>query len=287
MTDFDSLTDEAKTEMDRRISFHKDLQIMEADFSDFDFANSTIVNGFYDRLEQRIAETGEEKWFFLVNLHGTRIDSSGWVAYSRRGRDLNLAHSMGSVRFDASEITRKQIERSANTESFDPNLFTNREDAIKRIQEMPSTRRKRVQHDPNYVEADFVRRLAFDHDNVIMDVDFSNFTFYHSRDVDDFYDFVEDRIKDTDRKWFFLVNLEDCQIMPAAWVRYAHRGKKLNIAASLGSVRYAPGSENEEEIRMRAESQEFRPNIRNTREEALLRIEEMRAALISEMGNQN
>ena len=119
-----------------------------------------------------------------------------------------------------------------------------------------------------------------------MEVDFSDFTFYHSRDVNDFYDFVEDRIKETDRKWFFLVNLERCQILPAAWVRYAHRGKLLNVAASLGSVRYAPGSENEEEIRMRAESQEFRPNIRNTREEALERIEEMRAALISEMENQ-
>ena len=37
--------------------------------------------------------------------------------------------------------------------------------------------------------------------------------------------------------------------------------------ANLGSVRYAPGSETEETIRMRAESQQFRPNIRNTREE--------------------
>lgn len=286
MTEIDSLTDQTKADMDSRISFHEDLQIMEADFSDFNFSSSAIVNAFYDRLEDRIAKTGEEKWFFLVNLCGTRIDQSGWLTYSRRGRDLNLAHSMGSVRFDASDITRKQIERAANTDAFDPNLFTNRDEAIARIGQLTSTRRKRIQHDPNYVEADFVRRLSFDHDAVIMEVDFSDFTFYHSRDVNDFYDFVEDRIKETDRKWFFLVNLERCQILPAAWVRYAHRGKLLNVAASLGSVRYAPGSENEEEIRMRAESQEFRPNIRNTREEALERIEEMRAALISEMENQ-
>ena len=223
----------------------------------------------------------------MVNLCDTRIDQSGWLAYSRRGRDLNLAHSMGSVRFDASEITKKQIEKAANTEAFDPNLFTNREEAVARISQLNSTRRKRIQHDPNYVEADFIRRLSFDHDAVIMEVDFSHFTFYHSRDVDDFYDFVEDRIKETDRKWFFLVNLEDCKIMPEAWVRYSLRGKRLNIAASLGSVRYATGSENEAEIRMRAESQEFRPNIRNTREEALERIEEMRAVLISEMENQD
>jgi len=272
--------------IDPRIVFHDELEIMEADFSDFNFSSSAVVNAFYDRLEERIADTGQEFWYFLVNLNGTRIDSSAWIAYSRRGRDLNLAHSQGSVRFDASEETRKQIERAANTEAFDPNLFSDRDSAIARLQSLPSKRKKRSLQEPNYTETDFKSRISFIPDLVVMDVDFSNFTFHHSRDVNDFYDHVEERIKETDRKWFFLVNLEGCQIMPAAWVQYAHRGKKLNIAASLGSVRYAPGSENEEEIKMRAESQDFRPNLRNTREEALERIAEMRDALIRETGGQ-
>ena len=102
-------------DMDRRITFHDDLQVMEVDFSGFNFDSSATVNAFYDRIEDRIAKTGEELWFFLVNLCDTRIDQSAWFAYSRRGRALNMAHSMGSVRFDASEITRKQIERDANT----------------------------------------------------------------------------------------------------------------------------------------------------------------------------
>ena len=110
-----------------------------------------------------------------------------------------------------------------------------------------------------------------------MEVDFSHFTFANARDVDDVYDHIEERIMETDRKWFFLVNYEDCRIEPAAWVRYASRGKRLNLAASLGSVRYAPGSETEADIRLRSESQDFEPNIRNTREEALERIAEMRA----------
>lgn len=272
--------------IDPRIVFHDELEIMEADFSDFNFSSSAVVNAFYDRLEERIADTGQEFWYFLVNLNGTRIDSSAWIAYSRRGRDLNLAHSQGSVRFDASEETRKQIERAANTEAFDPNLFSDRDSAVARLQSLPSKRKKRSLQEPNYTETDFKSRISFIPDLVVMDVDFSNFTFHHSRDVNDFYDHVEERIKETDRKWFFLVNLEGCQIMPAAWVQYAHRGKKLNIAASLGSVRYAPGSENEEEIKMRAESQDFRPNLRNTREEALERIAEMRDALIRETGGQ-
>ncbi len=111
----------------------------------------------------------------------------------------------------------------------------------------------------------------------IMEVDFHNFTFHHSRDVNDFYDHIEDRIKATDQKWFFLINYNGCQIMPEAWVHYARRGKALNIAASLGSVRYATGSETEAEIRQRAQSQDFRPNIRNTRAEAIARIDEMKA----------
>jgi len=269
------------SEFDDRIRFHDDIEVMEADFSGFHFADSRMVNAFYDRIEERIEQTGEPLWFFLVNYSGNRIDPAAWVAFSRRGRALNMAHSMGSVRFDASDETRAQIERDANTEAFNPNLFADRDAALARLAGMPSKRRKRVLHDPNYAESDFARRISFDRDRVIMEVDFSHFTFHHSRDVDDFYDHIETRIKDTDRKWFFLIDYNGCQIMPAAWVRFAHRGKLLNIAASLGSVRYAAGSETETDIKLRAESQDFRPNIRNTRDEALDRIEEMRAELMA------
>jgi hypothetical protein len=269
-----------QADLDRRILFHAADQIMEADFSDFRFSDSAAVNLFYDRLEARIAETGEEKWFFLVNLNGTRIEPEAWTAYSRRGRALNQAHSMGSVRFDASEETARQILRAADTEAFDPNLFTNRDAAIARLKSLPSIRRARINHEPNHSRADFIRRVGFDADRVIMHVDFSHFTFHHSRDVDDFYDYLEERIIESDRRWFFLVNLNGCEILPGAWVRYAQRGKRLNEAGSLGSVRYAAGSETEADIRLRAETQCFRPNIRNSREEALDLIEELRAELL-------
>lgn len=273
----EAVTKSSLDDMNRRIAFHDELQVMEADFSDFHFDSSETVNRFYDRLEERIAETDEEKWFFLVNLFGTRIEPEAWLTYSRRGKALNLAHSMGSVRFDASEATRRQIERAANTEAFDPNLFADRESALARIAELPSQRRERIQHDPNYTLADYVRRVSFDEEAGIMEADFSHFTFHHSRDVNEFYDHIEDRIRATGRKWYFLVDLNGCQILPAAWVQYAQRGKRLNAAASLGSVRFAAGSETEADIRMRAETQAFRPNIRNTRAEALERIAEMKA----------
>ncbi|MFK7939993.1 MAG: hypothetical protein AB8B82_11475 [Roseovarius sp.] len=268
--------------LDARITFHDDIQVMEADFSDFHFADSVTVNAVYDRLEARITATNEPLWFFVVNLNGTRIDPDAWTAYSRRGRALNAAHSMGSVRFDASDETKRQIIRAANTEAFDPNLFSNRDDALDRIAQLPSKRRRRQIHEPNYVLADFVRRVTFDPDQDLMDVDFSHLTFHHSRDVDDFYDYLEDRIIQSDRRWFFLVNLNGCEILPGAWGQYALRGKRLNKAGSLGSVRYAAGSETEEDIRMRAETAGFRPNIRNTRDEALARIAELRATYDSD-----
>ena len=279
-----TVTDLTNDTFDPRIRFHEDLQIMEADFSNFNFSSSAVVNAFYDRLEDRISATGEEKWFFLVNLCGTRIDSSAWIAYSRRGRDLNMAFSQGSVRFDASEETRRQIERAANTEAFDPNLFSNRDAAIERIKSLPSDRKAKSTQTSNHTPEDIRSRISFDDAATIMNVDFSNFAFHHSRDVNDVYDHIEERVKETDRKWFFLVNLENCQIMPKAWVQYAHRGKMLNIAASLGSVRFAPGSETEEEIRLRAESQDFRPNLFNTREDAIERIAKMREELKAKLG---
>lgn len=272
-------------EFDKRIIFHSDLQLMEADFSGFDFDSSHTVNAFYDRIETRIRESGETSWFFLVNYSGCRIDNSAWITYSRRGRALNLAHSMGTVRVDASEETRRQIERDARTERFDPNLFSTREDALARIDALPSKRRARPVQTPSFDAAEIRKRISFDPETVIMEADFSGLTFQHSRDVDDVYDHIEHRIKESDRKWFFLVNLNGCEILPAAWVRYAFRGKRLNKAASLGSVRFAVGSETEADIRLRAESQGFRPNIRNTRDEALERIEELRTAVIQEMAS--
>ena len=263
-------------QIDARITLHDASEIMEADFSNLHLATQAEVNAFYDRIEDRIAASGEDQWFFAVNYSNSRIDPDAWFAFARRGKALNLAHSMGSVRFDASEETRRQIENAAGTEAFDPNLFASRAEALDRLKALPSKRIHRTEYVPNYTRADFAPRIAFLPDDDIMEVDFTDFSFHQSRDVNDFYDHIEDRIKETDRKWYFLINYNGCRIMPEAWVHYARRGKALNIAASLGSVRYATGSETEEEIRQRAQSQDFRPNIRNTREEAIARIDEMK-----------
>ena len=266
----------SQAELDARITFLDQDEVLEIDLSDFTLENSADVNLLYDRLEDRIAETDEPLWFFLINYRNTRIDPAAWFAHSRRGKDLNLAHSMGTVRYDASEDTRRQIERSAGTDNFDPNLFADREAALASLRAQPSKRVARIVHVPNYTADEFRDRVRFLDDAQIMDVDFSDITFEHSRDVNDCYDVLDELVAATGKRWYFLVNYENTKIFSAAWVEYAARGKSLNEAGSLGSVRYAPGSETETDIRLRAESGGFRPNIRNTREEALERIEEMK-----------
>ncbi|RLA50051.1 MAG: hypothetical protein DRQ98_13350 [Gammaproteobacteria bacterium] len=270
------------SEIDPRIVFHHDDQIMEVSFANLALTNSADVNAFYDRIEERIVESGETLWFFLVDYRESRVDESVWFTYSRRGRVLNKAHSMGSVRYDASDITRSQIEKDAGTEAFDPNLFADRDSAFARLRSMPTQRRAKIVHKPSFSRSDLNWRIEFLFRDSIMDVDFSNMSFEHSRDVNDVYDFIEQQIGGTGQKWYFLINYEGTRIQSAAWVQYAKRGKGLNMEWSLGSVRYAPGSETTTDIRMRAESQEFRPNIRNTRAEALERIDEMKAEAHSE-----
>lgn len=268
----------SQADIDARIVFHEDSQIMEVSFEAVNLASSLDVNRFYDRIEERIAQTGEKLWFFLVNYRETRIDSDAWFAFSRRGMELNKAHSMGSVRFDASEITRQQIERDAGTEAFNPNMFFDRESALARLKALPSTRQEKLVLVPGFDRKDWNWRIEFKPDEQIMHVDFSGFSFEHSRDVNDVYDFIEAQVKATGKKWYFLINYEGTRIQSPSWVEYAARGKKLNQEFSLGSVRYAPGSETETDIRLRAESQGFRPNIRNTYAEAVELIDEMKAA---------
>jgi len=120
---------------DERITFHADLGIMEADFSDLGFERSSDVNGFYDILEDKLAATGR-RWYFLVNYRNCTIEPEAWVAFANRGKRANIDYSEGSVRFDTSRETEQSIIEDSKREEFEPNLFSNRDAAVKRILEM-------------------------------------------------------------------------------------------------------------------------------------------------------
>ena len=268
-------------DIDARITFHEDDEIMEVSFEDLSFVQSVDVNRFYDRIEKRIADTGEDLWFFLVNYCRTKIEPDAWFAFSRRGKDLNLAHSMGSVRFDASEITLRQIKNAGSRENFDPNLFYDRDSAIQHLRSLPSQRTTKAEPKVvNFTRGDLNWRVEFLAEEDTMLVDFSDMSFEHSADVNFIYDFIEEQLKPLGRKWYFLVNYNGTRIQSPAWVQKSARSKALNEAWSLGSVRFAMGSETETDIRLRAESGGPRPNIRNTIEEAWERIRELKAEMV-------
>ena len=66
--------------------------------------------------------------------------------------------------------------------------------------------------------------------------------------------------------------------MPEAWGAFANRGKKANLKHSLGTVRYDASPETAEEIRRKADSEAFDPNLCASREAALRRVAVMREA---------
>ncbi len=118
------------------VDFHDDIRVMEVHFNEMIFEDSTMVDEVYDALEAGIANSGQSKWFFLVNYRNCRIYETAWIRFAQRGKSLNIAHSMGSVRFSVREDLGQTIENSAKKQNFDPNLFSSRETALAEIERM-------------------------------------------------------------------------------------------------------------------------------------------------------
>ncbi len=138
------------------------------------------------------------------------------------------------------------------------------------------------QTEPVVVEVnEYASRLRIFDDLEVMEVDFSDFTFSSSKIVNDFYDTIEDMISETGRNWYFLVNYRDCSIWPEAWIAFAHRGKKINVTCSLGTVHYVEYGEDHEKATDAPLSDSYDPNLFNSRAEALARIEELKAGSAS------
>ena len=109
---------------------------MEVHFNEMVFEDSTMVDAVYDAIETAISNSGQSKWFFLVNYKNCRIYETAWIRFSQRGKSINIAHSMGSVRYAVREDLGQTIENSARKQNFDPNLFNSREDALAEIDRM-------------------------------------------------------------------------------------------------------------------------------------------------------
>ena len=265
-----------------RIFFDAGRETMEVDFSGLSFLTAEEVDRIYDAIEDLIANSGDDKWYFLVNLQDTRIDSTAWLTYARRGRLLNEKHSLGSVRYDASPATQAEIASRAGAEDFDANLCPDRDSALVRIAELRAAapKRFRVKSRPKseWGEEEFASRTRLYPEIEVMEADFSDFQFRTIGDVHDFYDYLDHRMRVTGKRWFFLVNYQGTRIDSDVWYAFAARGKKLNRDFSRGSVRYDASPETAAEIAERANTESFDPNLFASRDDALGRIEEMKRA---------
>lgn len=265
---------------EERLRFQGEDEVMDVDFSDFTFDSSATVHAFYDHIEQRIHQTGK-KWYFLVNYRNCRIYPEAWTAFAVRGKRVNEASSLGSVRYETRDETQSEIRRRAEDERFDPNLFESREAALARIaewREAAAARRTagpafRVRRAPS---AEHKRRVCFLEELQVMEADFSDWTFDCADEVNAFFDEIEPRLEATGRKWFFLVDYRGCRILPEAWGAFAHRGKLANMRYSLGTARFAPRPETGAEIRARSRAEDFDPSLFESREAALAHLQALR-----------
>lgn len=123
---------------------------------------------------------------------------------------------------------------------------------------------------------DYAARIKFHDAQDILEVDFSDVTFSDTVDVDQFYDEIDRRLEASGRPWFFLVNYQNCKILPDAWVSFAKRGKRCNLEFSRGTARFQPHEQTGREIAEKAKKDEFDPNLFGSRQAAVDHLRALR-----------
>jgi branched-chain amino acid transport system ATP-binding protein len=126
------------------------------------------------------------------------------------------------------------------------------------------------------VEGKFKDRIKIIESIETLDVDFSDIAFTSKADIDAFYDEVDHLLEATNRRWYFLVDYTGCSIADPVWDHFGERGKQSNIRYGLGTVRFGLSESTRQAIRQRAMLAQFRANVFDTREEALVALGELR-----------
>ena len=121
-------------------------------------------------------------------------------------------------------------------------------------------------------DSSYAGRIQFFDESQIVEVDFSDFVFSSSKIVNDFHDTLDELIEGTGERWYIVVNYHHCSIWPEAWVAFAHRGQKVNVSYSLGTVRYFDASAVDEYSPLLND-----PELFESHDKALARIEQMRS----------
>ncbi len=120
-------------------------------------------------------------------------------------------------------------------------------------------------------DSGYADRIQFFKELQVVEIDFSDFVLTSSKMVNDFYDLLDQLIESTGQQWYIVVNYHNCRIWPEAWVSFAHRGKKVNVSYSLGTVRYYDASAIDDDSTLLSD-----PELFSSRDQALAHIEALR-----------
>jgi hypothetical protein len=112
-----------------RVRVLHDLNIIDIDFSDYEFSSSDAVNDFFDFID-RVAERVGEDCFFAQNVRNCRIWPEAWVAYAHRTKKVRVTYALGTVRYVDGDDVVGAVAPS------DPNIAPSREAALKIIADM-------------------------------------------------------------------------------------------------------------------------------------------------------
>ncbi len=121
----------------------------------------------------------------------------------------------------------------------------------------------------------YLARIQVHEAKQIIELDFSDFVFSSSQVVNDFYDAIESVIDRSGLDWYFLINFRECRIWPEAWVAFAHRGKRISVNHSLGTIRFIETAEDETGKTTAGAGSD--PSVATSREAALQQIAQMKA----------
>lgn len=121
----------------RRVHVLEDHDVIEIDFTDFQFTDSEVVNAMYDVIERMVQRTSR-KWYFIVNHTNCRVWPEAWVAFAHRGKKINFVFSLGTIQFGTGRAASGQQSINRNSGGVEVLEVATREDALKMIDELRS-----------------------------------------------------------------------------------------------------------------------------------------------------
>ena len=123
------------TSFEHRFRFHDLLDVVEIDINGLEFTTDAMVDAFYDRLDDKLLHD-HRRWYFLVNYGNCRIAADTWGRFAQRGKQSNIAYSLGTVRVGPCPEVSEVIRKRAQSDMFRANLYADRDSALFALAEM-------------------------------------------------------------------------------------------------------------------------------------------------------